>query len=410
VDNLTHALAGMLIAEAAVQLRAAVDRRASAGWRSAAYVVSVAANNLPDLDFLWSRITPRPFGYLLHHRGHSHTIPAAFVFAALLWGAVMSWGAWQKARFTRTDRRWIAALSLLGPFVHIAMDSCNNYGTHPFWPLYSGWIYGDAVFILEPAFWASSIPPLVLAARSAVTRATLLAVLGLGLGAAFYVPFVPAPMAFALAGLALASFAMARSTGAGWRALVGIGASLAVAGMFFVAASVARAAVRAALDGADEVHDVVVTPMPANPLCFTAVTVERSAHDYIARRAVVATWPALFPIGNCPDVKETPTAPLRPTSLAGTAHVLWRGEYVAPVARLRELDRDNCEAAALLRFFRVPYWVDDSEETLVFGDLRYDRNPGLDFSDARIHQSPSSCPPHVPSWAPPRHDLLEGDQ
>jgi inner membrane protein len=418
VDNLTHALAGMLVAEAAVQLRSdggKVPARAASGssslsavsWRSAAYVVSVAGNNLPDLDFLWSGITARPFGYLLHHRGHSHTVPGALVGALLLAGAVIAFTHWRRAAWSRSDYCSMFALCLAGPLAHIAMDSSNNYGVHPFWPLYRGWIYGDAVFIVEPFFWAAGLPPLVFAARSAITRSALLAFLALGVGSTFFVRFVPAPMALLLALLALGCAGAAWRASPPFRALFGVGLCLAVAASFFAASRTAVSAVRSALGHESELFDVVVTPMPANPLCFMVLTVERHGGDYVARRATVATWPALFPHSSCPDTEERATASFAPSSAADTAHVRWRGDYVAPFSRLAALYRDNCQAAALLRFFRVPYWVDGDDGTLIFGDLRYDRSPGLDFSDARIERWPTSCPSAVPSWTPPRHDLLD---
>jgi inner membrane protein len=363
---------------------------------------------LPDLDFLWSGVTARPFGYLLHHRGHSHTLPGAVLAALLLMAAVTGFTRWRRSGFTRTDFGWTFALCLLGPLTHIAMDSSNNYGTHPFWPVYRGWIYGDAVFIVEPLFWAAGIPPLIFAARSTITRLVLSALLVLGVALTFVVRFVPTPMATALPLVALAV------TGAAWRAAprlraaVGVVVCFAVAAAFFAASSVAAAAVRDALRNDGAVLDVVVTAMPVNPLCFTALTVERNG-AYVARRATVATWPALYPAEKCPDTEEQPTAPFAPSTASDTRHVHWRGEYVAPLAELVALHRDNCQAAALLRFFRVPYWTQADGETLILGDLRYDRSPGLDFSDVRIEQRPSSCPSLVPPWTPPRRDLLGGD-
>ena len=147
--------------------------------------------------------------------------------------------------------------------------------------------------------------------------------------------------------------------------------------------------------------------MPANPLCFTAIAVALRGDNYIARRATVATWPALFPGPSCPDTEERSTAPLASSTAADTPHVFWRGQFVAPLHRLIQLYRENCQAAALLRFLRAPYWLEEDDETLVLGDLRYDRNPGLDFSDVRIERRPSFCPSAVPSWTPPRRALLE---
>ena len=422
MDNLTHALAGMLAAEAAVQLRAAGAPSSGArpssapSWRTSAYVASAIGNNLPDLDFLWSGITPRPFGYLLHHRGHSHTLPAALAFTSFLMAAVVAFARIRREAWSRADLTWMFLLCLAAPLTHVAMDSSNNYGTHPFWPFYNGWIYGDAVFIVEPFFWAVGIPPLVFAARSNITRLTLSALLAAGVGAGFFVRFVPTSLAMVLALAALVSAGAAWRAGSRGRAFIGVGASFAVAATFFAASSKAVRAVRGALGefGADALLDVVVTPMPANPFCFTALTVETALAaertlNYIARRATVATWPSVYPLDRCPDTEEHPTARFIPSDPPDTAFVHWRGEHVASLADLRALERDNCQAAALLRFFRVPYWVPEGDGKLVIGDLRYDRNPGLDFSDIRIEEKPTTCPTGVPRWRPPRHDLLNGD-
>jgi hypothetical protein len=44
--------------------------------------------------------------------------------------------------------------------------------------------------------------------------------------------------------------------------------------------------------------------------------------------------------------------------------------------------------------------------TRVAGDLRYDRAPGLDFSDL-VLGAPNGCPRFVPGWTPPRAALLD---
>lgn len=41
----------------------------------------------------------------------------------------------------------------------------------------------------------------------------------------------------------------------------------------------------------------------------------------------------------------------------------------------------------------------------VVGDLRYDRSPGLDFSDLPLDRA-APCPKRVPPWTPPRSDLF----
>ena len=74
MDNVTHSLAGLLLAEGVVQVQARRGRPLSGAARSAVYFTSLLSNNLPDLDFLYAPITHGQLGYLLHHRGMTHTL------------------------------------------------------------------------------------------------------------------------------------------------------------------------------------------------------------------------------------------------------------------------------------------------------------------------------------------------
>ena len=87
VDNITHAFAGMLIAEACVPKGHEERRRV----RRLAYATSILANNIPDADFVLTGLSGGPLGYLLRHRGHTHTLLLALPQAALVWLAVLGW-------------------------------------------------------------------------------------------------------------------------------------------------------------------------------------------------------------------------------------------------------------------------------------------------------------------------------
>jgi hypothetical protein len=86
-------------------------------------------------------------------------------------------------------------------------------------------------------------------------------------------------------------------------------------------------------------------------------------------------------------------------------------EYRVPLSELSALLESRCEARAFSRFARVPYITRPAADgSVVLGDLRYDRNPGLDFSDVSLQKEEGACPPYVPSWLPPRADLLTGSR
>jgi ribosomal protein L28 len=46
-------------------------------------LVSILANNAPDLDIVYIGITGGKLGYLLHHRGHTHTLVATLVLVPI---------------------------------------------------------------------------------------------------------------------------------------------------------------------------------------------------------------------------------------------------------------------------------------------------------------------------------------
>lgn len=420
MDNVTHTLAGLVLAEGAGLLRARRTGVAPTGrLRTAAALVGAVGANLPDLDVLWTTPARDPLTYLLHHRGHTHTV----VVGAL--GAVaLALGAWallraraRRAAARRThearglaladgDRGWLLALSLVAVASHLLLDWTNNYGVHPFWPLDARWSYGDAVFIVEPWLWAVVIPSLALLAHRTPTRVWLWLVLLGGLSLAWTVPLVPREAALAVSVGAVLVAALAWRLGAAGRVALAVVGWLAVEGTFAAATRAARAQF-APLGAAD----VVITPGPAHPLCATAIVVEREgagdAAAYRVTTASVAPFPALSPVSRCAAPEPSGTLRMTPaTDRPATGAIAWAATWRAPLAELRTLARTNCRAAAALRFIRVPYWTTLPDGARVLGDVRYDRGPGLDFADVRLDGLP--CPGNVPPWTEPVRALLGG--
>ena len=111
----------------------------------------VIASNFPDLDILYTGVSPPPLGYLLHHRGHTHTVVGLIAQALLIALVCFAPPLRRAIRAAGSPRFWaLVAVSLAG---HLVLDSWNTYGVHPFWPLDSRWYYGDAIFIFEPWLW-----------------------------------------------------------------------------------------------------------------------------------------------------------------------------------------------------------------------------------------------------------------
>lgn len=409
MDNLTHALVGLLCAEAAV--RVSERRRTLDPWcRTAIYAVAIIGNNLPDLDFTYSSISGKTFGYLLQHRGYTHTLPAAVAFAAAMMAVLWGLARWRAKRFAPADWWLVGVVALISPLLHLVMDYANNYGVHPFWPLYSGWFYGDSFFILEPSFWLVLIAPLSLSYRSQLLRYALWFVLGIALAALWYRPLVPRGHAVFFLLLTVLLLVVARKVSPSTRSLLASVCFALLAVTFVSSSRAAKGIVReqaARLFPAARTLDIVATPLPANPFCWGVLLVQAEGAAYVVRTGRVATWPAWLAVGSCPyDERSNPGAPLRALHVPNDVRLSLQTEYRAPLASLRALLQGRCEGRAFSRFSRVPYVTDPiSDGTRVLGDLRYDRNPGLDFADLALSEREGECPKYVPPWLPPRADL-----
>jgi inner membrane protein len=162
----------------------------------------------------------------------------------------------------------------------------------------------------------------------------------------------------------------------------------------------------AALHPRARLLDHVLTPMPANPLCWDAIVVSLEDGHYDLRRAVVTAAPGLLRAASCPDrtLDGATTAPLRRSAAAKSDGVQWLDTYEAPAGEFASVAQAYCDAAVLLRFARAPFLA-SSAGGLVIGDLRFDREPGLGF--AEITLAARGCTTPVPPWSPPRRELLE---
>jgi len=141
VDTLTHALSGALLARASAPRDApprSIPRRVAAGFFACAF---------PDLDFVIGFIGP--VEYLMHHRGATHSI-----LLAPLWAIA---AAWVLAKILREPRGWHAlyGVCLLGIVAHIAGDLITSFGTMIFAPLSSARFAWGTTFIID--LWFSGI-------------------------------------------------------------------------------------------------------------------------------------------------------------------------------------------------------------------------------------------------------------
>ncbi|MDC8758835.1 metal-dependent hydrolase [Janthinobacterium fluminis] len=407
MDNISHSVIGLGVGELLQRsLPQEVDAARQTTRRRLLLFSCWFASNMPDLDLFLTRLLPRPLGYLLHHRGHTHTLlfalPQALLLLALVW---LLWPAARRLLKTSASARaGLGAALVLGLLLHLLMDSLNSYGIHPFYPLDARWFYGDMVFIVEPLFWTAFGVPLALAiARPALRALVLLALCG-ALGFFAVRGFLAWGAVAALLAIGAGVGALALRAGAHSRAALALAAVLCLGfiGLQGAASALGKRDVRAALrqaDPASEVLDVSMTAYPSHPLCWSFVAVERNegADRYRLRKGVLSLVPGWLKPDACPAGMAQPL-PRR----ALTAGIAIELEYSGGLAALRRLRQDNCHVEAWLRFARAPA-VDGAAAS----DLRFGAGLTGNFSTLDLEQAAHrDCPQQVPGWAFPRADLL----
>lgn len=403
MDNLSHSLTGLAVGELIDRtLAPEADPRLASIRRRMLLVTTFLAANLPDLDLVLTRTLPAPLGYLLHHRGHTHTILFALVQALALAGLV--WLLWPAARrllgASRDARRGLCAAVLAGLATHLLLDYLNSYGLHPFYPVDMRWLYGDMIFIVEPVFWFALGVPLIAMIGTRWLKALLLATLPMFLAWALSKHYLHWSSAAALSALAGALFMLQHRAGARSRRGVAAGVALALLfiavqgwssnyGKDMVADHLQR------LDRSSRLLDVALTPFPANPACWSFASVELAGEHYRLRRGMLSLAPGLLPQSSCP-------AGLNMVLTSSTPALGLAWEASTPLDRLRARARD-CHFAAWLRFARLPH-----VQEKVAIDARFSNRGGnfTTFEFARFAGLP--CSDGVPGWTMPRQDLLGG--
>jgi inner membrane protein len=404
MDNITHSLVGLVEAELILHGPSGLRRRLPP---TITRVVAVAANNFPDLDFFITPLIPGRLGYLLHHRGHTHTLLGAAGLALLLTILVGGWTKWR-----HPDVNWresagpIFVVALIGFWLHILMDSFNSYGVHPFWPWDNHWYYGDTLFIIEPWLWGVLLP-LAMASERKWIAWPAGAVWLFALGFVWWGGAIPGIMAVVItltSGLVAAAvfrFPNAR----GGTALVGM---LLVIGVFGAASQSVRRQIwdRLSTENAGRrIEDLVLSPLPANPFCWavTTVEIEPSTDDYISRRGYAVLSPRWSDVNRCRLIGDV--APVEPRTPTSDESLRWKGEQRMRRRELAEIAKSSCEVSAFLQFARVPLVARVGAE-IVAGDGRFRMGVKRSFSEFTLRPD-HPCPRNLPPWIPPRHDLLD---
>ena len=402
---------GMVAGEAVARLTPASKAGLPAETRRGMLItLTTVGGNLPDIDLV---LTYRGFvrdklGYLLEHRGYTHTVLGCLILATLICVVAEVWAKYRRLPMTRTDHLTLVAIAVFSTLLHLGMDALNSYGVHPLWPFYNGWIYGDSIFIVEPLYWLAAAPLFFvaksIAARSVVATAVLAGVAGSILMSPSWLWLLL--LALLTGGLLFVGSRYTASTAA----LASAIATICVTALLAVAGRVAAQDINsvAARDfPGDRIIDHVLSPIPTNPFCWDVLLLATQGERYIARHGMLSEAPGLVTAESCSTklVSKDATAPMTAVRTPESADTLWFGEFSMPVSRLANLTANNCKAAALMQFVRAPFVV-ERKSGWVIGDLRFDRERGLGLAEIEVSATQvSDCPPAAP-WLPPRGALL----
>ena len=395
MDNLTHSFVGAAVAELALR------DGAMPAQRRLFLAAGVVASNFPDLDLVYVGITPPPLGYLLHHRGHTHTLVglvAQLVLLALLCSLLPA-----TRRLAAADRTRLLVLIAVSLGGHLLMDASNTYGVHPFYPFDSRWYYGDAVFILEPWLWILLGAAAAVNAKSRLLRAGLAALV---LVPPIFLASLDVISAGTLAALVAAAVVLAwagRSLSRRARAAAALCASALFLAMMFGLSRVAEARTLDLLGPArpGQIIDIILNPNPASPLCWAVIAVERDEHEYGFHRGTLSLFPAWQPPTACVSHRRHGQSEGR---WSGGDRLVWSEEVRLPIEGLRQLGSRDCWVKAWLQFGRAPLVREG-----VILDLRFQDGQRENFTAMKLRTGPeaAACPANMTRWAMPRADLLE---
>lgn len=139
MDNLTHTLTGIALAQAGLKRKSRFSMLAL-----------IIASNIPDID-----VVAAPHGgvaYLKYHRGITHSLIGLTALAAIL--AITLYALGRRASPAKNgpplSLKWLFLICWAGTACHVLMDFTNAYGIRPFLPFSHRWFALDLMPIVGP--------------------------------------------------------------------------------------------------------------------------------------------------------------------------------------------------------------------------------------------------------------------
>ncbi len=277
---------------------------------------------------------------------------------------------------------------------------------HPFYPFDNGWYYGDAVFIFEPWLWILLGIAAASDARNRLARAGAALPIVIVPMAMLAMGMIPTESAAALLAVGLPFTWIAGRLSTRTRAGVAMTASLLVVAALIATSRIARATATEALQPEirGRLVDIVLTPNPASPLCWSVIAIEldEAGGEYVLWRGTLSIAPQWKAPTAC--ASHTFGIEPEPSRRAGGGSLALRRERRQPLEPLRRLASEDCWGRAWLQFGRAPVLTGE----MIF-DLRFAQRLGQNFTVMPLPRlgRRAGCPPFMTNWDMPRADLLE---
>lgn len=432
MDNLTHSLVGYAVAKSAKHLRFKkldlTEKFKNPKISSFLIFISILAANFPDLDLLYSLYDSSQLGYLVHHRGHTHTfilaLPQALI--ALVLSALI---------FKIKDKViwcWGFVLIAINISLHIALDSLNIYGVHPFYPWDNQWYYGDRVFIIEPWIWFSILPLAITPIKKVLSvKLVLILFFLMTLGLAYKIEMMTMGTGLILSFYFLLMLWLFNKMFESTKTILALSFTLITILGFIVEGLRVEEKIRIIFQNQNKIVaesvgnpvdlkidssqlvDLAMTPYPGNPFCWNIYSV-RLLGDDSYNVAVGQFQSQNFWIFKCPKgmFNKEKNNNLKLTQKNDELNKIkeipkiqgmkWIQVYEASKNKLFN-DQDDCRLKNWFQFVRIPYQTESGN----YVDLRfYSRSSRAGFSDLDLNDQSQKCVKIQAPWVAPRKKLL----
>lgn len=398
MDNITHSLVGYVTSKCVTSTQSSSLSAKFQIKNNKFFLLtsSIIAANFPDLDLIYSLFDSSQLGYLLHHRGHTHTfiylIPQILILVSFL-----------SLIFKIKDKQVLffgVLLTSINMIFHILLDGLNIYGVHPFYPWDNTWYYGDRLFIIEPLLWFTLIPLALTPLKKKFGFRFFVILLNV---AALYFAIKFSLMSVATSlilstyfvGLVLLYDRMFERT----KVVTSISLVLVFILAFLVQGERVERKLKQAFTSVrvenEKLVEIAVSPLPGNPICWNFWTVRTLDNIYYVntgRVKVNRLWGF-----SCPPLKDKQEAVMN-LKLPENNSILWGSHFSTDTESLFA-KKSDCRLEQWFQFARIPFVIDSH----LYEDLRFSIRKGRNFTSLDLNDKNIKCAKYPAPWINPRN-------